>query len=172
MAKSRGTELLPDEDAVERQLRMLFWQGISEPITDKARYRKDNCNTFAKLITAARYGEEVPLFQSPKRVARTNQITKSEAVVQQTKQSQDNAKPAWVTEVCSLAGDVRELMKDRRLTTRSKESKSEGKSVASEVHITCYRCGQTGHIQVGCRNPPKPGYKLPGNDQGPCNQRS
>lgn len=34
MAKLRGTELLPDEDAVERQLRMLFWEGIKDSIKD------------------------------------------------------------------------------------------------------------------------------------------
>ena len=43
IAKSRGTELLPDEDAVERQLCKLFWQGISELIKDKARHKKDQC---------------------------------------------------------------------------------------------------------------------------------
>ena len=30
MARSRGTELLPDDDAVQQQLSMLFWQGIRE----------------------------------------------------------------------------------------------------------------------------------------------
>ena len=57
-AQRRGTELLPDDDAVERQLRMLFWGGIKEPIKDKARHKKENCKTFAELITAARYGEK------------------------------------------------------------------------------------------------------------------
>ena len=58
ISQRRGTELLPDDDAVERQLRMLFWGGIKEPIKDKARHKKENCKTFAELITAARYGEK------------------------------------------------------------------------------------------------------------------
>ena len=49
-AQRRGTELLPDDDAVERQLRMLFWGGIKEPIKDKARHKMQKCKTFAELI--------------------------------------------------------------------------------------------------------------------------
>ncbi|CAB4012589.1 ATP-dependent DNA helicase PIF1 [Paramuricea clavata] len=90
-AKRRGTEILPDDESVERQLRMLFWGGIKESIKDKARHKKDNCKTFAELITAARYGEK----------------------------ELGSNHSGWPTEV-----------------------------------PTCYRCGQAGHIQIGCRNPP------------------
>lgn len=38
-AKRRETYLLPDDEAVERQLRMLFWGGLKESIKDKARHK-------------------------------------------------------------------------------------------------------------------------------------
>ena len=57
-AKSLGAELLPDEDAVDRHLRPIFWEGLKETEKDKARHRKDSCKTFANLIEAARYGEK------------------------------------------------------------------------------------------------------------------
>ena len=47
-AKVRGTALLPDEG----------WEGLKGPIKDKARHRKDQCQSFAELITAARYGKK------------------------------------------------------------------------------------------------------------------
>ena len=73
-AKRRGTEILPDDESVERQLRMLFWGGIKESIKDKARHKKDICKTFAELITAARYVEkELGSNQSTRKFARANQ---------------------------------------------------------------------------------------------------
>lgn len=77
-AKTHGTELLPDEQAVDKQLRLLFWEGLKEPVKDKARHKKDSCKTFADLISAARYGEkELSSAQASKRLARVNQVTKS-----------------------------------------------------------------------------------------------
>ena len=57
-AKVRGTALLPDEGVVDKQLKVLFWEGLKGPIKDKARHRKDQCQSFAELITAATYGEK------------------------------------------------------------------------------------------------------------------
>ncbi|XP_048578376.1 uncharacterized protein LOC125560615 [Nematostella vectensis] len=47
LAYVRNTELLPDESAVERQLRMLLWSGLHPEIKDKARHRKDACKSFS-----------------------------------------------------------------------------------------------------------------------------
>ena len=52
-AKVRGMVLLQDEGAVDKQLRVLFWGGLKGRIKDKARHRKDQCQSFAELITAA-----------------------------------------------------------------------------------------------------------------------
>ena len=57
-SQNHGAELLPDDDAVDRHLRLLFWQGLKESVKDKARHKKDSCKTFADLIVAARYGEK------------------------------------------------------------------------------------------------------------------
>ena len=51
-AKRRGPEILPDDEAVERQLRMLSWGEIKSSIKDKTRYKKDSCKTFAELINS------------------------------------------------------------------------------------------------------------------------
>ena len=56
-AKEKGTELLPDDTALDRHLRLLFWEGLKSSIKDKARHKKDECKTFGELISAARYGE-------------------------------------------------------------------------------------------------------------------
>ena len=44
-AQNHGAELLPDKDAVDRHLRLLFWQGLKESVNDKARHKKDSCKT-------------------------------------------------------------------------------------------------------------------------------
>ena len=56
-AKEKGTELLPDDTALDRHLRLLFWEGLKTSIKDKVRHKKDECKTFGELISAARYGE-------------------------------------------------------------------------------------------------------------------
>ena len=53
--KTHGTELLLDEQAVDKHLRLLFWEGLSEFVKDKGRHKKDSCKTFSNLISAARY---------------------------------------------------------------------------------------------------------------------
>ena len=58
--------LLPNEEALDRHLRLLLWQGLMELIKDKARHKKESCKTFAELVVAARYGEnEANLTQFP-----------------------------------------------------------------------------------------------------------
>ncbi|KAK3740127.1 hypothetical protein QZH41_010106, partial [Actinostola sp. cb2023] len=69
-------ELLPDDNAVDKHLRILFWAGLRQGIKDKARHKKDQCKTFGELITAARYGEKEAnnSTQAPKRVSRSNPV--------------------------------------------------------------------------------------------------
>ena len=159
MAKLRGTELLPDEDAVERQLRMLFWEGIKDSIKDKSRHRKDSCKSFSALITAARYGEkEACSAQSPKRVARSNQVTQD-----------PDSKPLWIAEICSaMAREVREALKehvgderpkDTQLMDERRPQRRSDRGGQGGNTPVCYRCGQPGHIMVGCRNEPVEGSR-------------
>ena len=175
MAMARGTEMLPDETAVERQLRMLFWEGIRDPIKDKARHKKDACKTFAELITAARYGEKELCVQNPRGVARSHQVSFPES--QESPKSKANLAepqaPAWVAEVRSLAQEVRDFLK-----TNGEQKRPAQNSVPSpnrERETVCYRCGQIGHVQIGCRNTPDASAGFSGNEQRPLprgNQRS
>lgn len=70
-AKEKGTELLPDDTALDQHLRLLFWEGLKSSMKDKARHKKSECKTSGELISAARYGErEVDLSPMPKRVVK------------------------------------------------------------------------------------------------------
>ena len=50
---SQSSELLPDDTALDRHLRLLFWEGLKPSIKDKARHKKDECKTFGDCISAA-----------------------------------------------------------------------------------------------------------------------
>lgn len=155
-AKNHGAELLPDDEAVDRHLRLLFWQGLKETVKDKARHKRDSCKTFADLIAAARYGEkETNSAQFPRRVARQNMVCGTEL-------PQSDGPPGWLTQVCSaMAREVREalqpLTNSRPAATGSNfpgSGASSGYGGDSLELPTCYRCGQKGHVRRGCRNPP------------------
>ena len=57
-AKAQGSDLFPDESAVDMHLKVLFWEGLKQPVKDKARNKKDKCKSFAELTSATRYGEK------------------------------------------------------------------------------------------------------------------
>lgn len=93
----KGTKLLPDNAALDRHLRLLFWKGLKPVVKDKARHKKDECQTFGELISAARYRErEVGSVPVSKRVVKAQQATVEE---------EKNRK--WATEFC--AAMVREV---------------------------------------------------------------
>ena len=50
-AKEKGTELLPDDTALDRHLRLLFCEGLKPSIKDKATHKKVECKTFDELIS-------------------------------------------------------------------------------------------------------------------------
>ena len=56
--KTNGVKLLPDEEAVDCHLRVLFWLGLKESVKDKARHKKDSCKTFTDLIAMVYCGEK------------------------------------------------------------------------------------------------------------------
>ena len=176
LAKHRGTELLPDEEAVERQLRMLFWAGLKEEVKDKARHRKDSCTSFSALITAARYAEKeaASSAQTSKHVAHSNPVMVPET-------PNPASKPTWLAEVCSaMAREVRDALADhvggRSGDTQKSKSVSGHRAEQEADRPVCYRCGQIGHIAVGCRNSSAGSPKKPsGNDRRSLpwgNQRS
>ena len=57
-AKNNDVKLLPDEEAVDCLLRVLFWLGLKESVKDKARHKKDSCKTFTDLIAVAHCGKK------------------------------------------------------------------------------------------------------------------
>ncbi len=154
-AKTHGTELLPDEQAIDKHLRLIFWEGLKDSVKDKARHKKDSCKTFANLISAARYGErEINSTQGPRRHARANQVTREEDA--------SAGPPSWLAEVCStFAREVREtltshLASNPRDPGSPQSSSPTGSQGRSRELPTCFQCGQVGHLRKGCRNPPKP----------------
>lgn len=175
-AKNHGAELLPDEEAVDRQLRLLFWQGLKESVKDKARHKKDSCKTFTDLISAARYGEkEASSAQFPRRVVRQN-------IVYGTELPQSDGPPEWLSQVCSaMAREVREalqpLTNSRSVATGGNvpgSGVSSGYGMDSLELPTGYRCGQKGHLRRGYRNPPigSNSFEQSGNGNGPLKRGS
>ena len=173
-AKSLGAELLPDEDSVDRHLRLIFWEGLKDIINDKARHRKDSCKTFSDLIAAARYGEKEALpSQATRKVARCIQASD---VKEEAASSQEP--PARLAQVCAaMAREVREALKSERESDSHPNHQTDqmrqrtqfrgGYRGQHDVPI-CYRCGQKGHVQKGCRNEP---LQTPKGDQHPENER-
>ncbi|KAK3733491.1 hypothetical protein QZH41_019393, partial [Actinostola sp. cb2023] len=183
LTKLRQCELLPDDNAVDKHLRILFWAGLRQGIKDKARHKKDQCKTFGELITAARYGEKEAnnSTQAPKRVSRSNPV-------QQVPQGTQDKKPSWVNEMCtSFSREVREVLKEgiqkKEVVNHNKPNEGQSNNANYSRYseylnedgkpkkrqpVRCYRCGQIGHIQVGCRNKPLPSRQ--GNEQRPPNK--
>ena len=154
-AKVRGTALLPDEGAVDKQLRVLFWEGLKGPIKDKARHRKDQCQSFAELITAARYGEkEAYGSNEAKYVGRAQQ-----SVVQEPGESAwsnaDNPLKWFnqmLQEVKAMASTVEARQNEQ--SSEGGRRKPWGSRRSGGDPPTCFRCGQVGHQRIGCRNAP------------------
>ena len=89
-AKEKGTELLPDDTALDRDLRLLFWEGPKPSIKDKARHKK----MFGLFISATRCGEqEVDLSPIPKRVIKSQQVT-----------AEEEKTPKWASEFLCFYG--------------------------------------------------------------------
>jgi len=157
-AKEKGTELLPDDTALDRHLRLLFWEGLKSSIKDKARHKKDECKTFGELISAARYGErEVDLSPIPKRVVKSQQAI-----------AEEEKAPKWASEFCAaMAREVKSALASKPTPPaelrhlRDQSGRSQGDQYSPP---TCFRCGQVGHIQRGCRNVP---YTSPSGNANP-----
>ena len=148
-AKEKGTELLTDDTALDRHLRLLFWEGLKPSIKDKARHKKDECKTFGELISAARYGErEVDLSPIPTRVVKSQQVT-----------AEEEKTPKWASEFCAaMAREVQSALAFKPTPPaelRCPREQRGGPQGDQFTPPTCFRCGQVGHIQRGCRNIPQ-----------------
>lgn len=89
-AKEKHTELLPDDTALDRHLTSLFREGLKPLIKDKASHKKDECKTFAALISAAPHGErEVSLSPIPIHV-KSLQLT-----------AEEEKSPKWASKFCA-----------------------------------------------------------------------
>lgn len=141
---------------MDKHLRLLFWEGLRDPVKDKARHKKDSCKAFADLISAVHYGEKKALSpKAPKPLARSNQSTMEGDL------NASSSSPPWLADVCTaFAREVKEALETRSQTpdiARQANLRSRGDTRDAQVKWeppTCYRCGQIGHIRRGCRNRP------------------
>ena len=166
--------MLPDEEAVDRHLRLLLWQGLKESIKDKPGPKKESCKTFAELIAAARYGEkEANSTWFPRRVVHQNFV--SETGLMETH--------IWngfhrCAQQCPARLGKLPLINNR---PGIQENSFPINGVTAAVYgrkshklPTCYRCGQRVHVRIGCRDLPidPDSFQESGNYSGPLTRGS
>lgn len=123
--------------------------------------------------------KELGLTQPSRKIARSNQAVCHESGQKSPPQpSHAETKPTWITEVCTvMAREVREVLKDQIKPADEKNTGNDQQRLrdSSSELPTCYRCGQVGHVQGGCRNIPFRENKPVQNRRGPLprgNRRS
>ena len=148
----------------EENIRFYIWlilslcsslMGLKGPIKDQARHRKDQCQSFAELITAARYGEkEAYGSNEAKYVGRAQQSVVQEPG-ESARSNADNP-PKWfnqmLQEVKAMASTVEARQNEQ--SSEGGRRKPWGSRRSGGDPPTCFRCGQVGHLSIGCRNAP------------------
>ena len=154
-AKVRGTALLPDEGTVDKHLRVLFWEGLKGPIKDKARHRKDQCQSFTELITAARYGEKEAYGSNEAKYLERAQQSVVQDPEESARSNADNP-PKWfnqmLQEVKARASTVEARQNEQSSVVGRREAWGSRRPGGDPP--ACFRCEQASHLRIGCRNAP------------------
>lgn len=134
----------------DEMLRTMFFMGLLPALKDRARHKYDSVKDFDQLRVEVRRLEQEQLEQRP---------VKKAAVHQAATSSQQATSP---TSDSSLQREVREL---RAEIARLKAGPPPRPNRQDDTHrfkagppqrqnyqdVTCFRCGEKGHIKVGCR---------------------
>ncbi|KAK7502911.1 hypothetical protein BaRGS_00005860 [Batillaria attramentaria] len=149
------------------KLRTMFWTGLLPHLRDKSGHKFDAITDFDRLRVEIRRMEQYdPLRETEKKPA-VNKMAKSSAVSKEDPKGQK-----LEARIQQLTAEIERLKKqqaepdaptsyrDRRGGSRGRGRGWGGQQSASsragpagedEDVPTCYRCGEKGHIRVGCR---------------------
>ena len=106
-------------------LRAKLWSGLRQELREKSGYKYDAINDYDKLLVELRKIEK-------DFIAKTGTVKKARVHSAQTDDE-----------------DLRSIVK--QLQTKVSEFEKQNKTKASH-EITCWQCGQVGHVKSGCRN--------------------
>jgi len=133
---------LRKEDAQE-VLRSKFWNGLTQEMRDRSGHKFDTVKDFDELRRAIRALEttaEMKTVKSSAKAAQPQDVTALQVQVQQ------------------LQGQLAAMKKQYSSEQKQRQHKQDPQhqTYTPRADMECWRCGEKGHIKLGCRNPPKP----------------
>lgn len=143
---ARVRRLTDGGGATDEALRQMFWTGLHQELKDASSYYFDHIKSFDELRREIRRIEtqhpKVATKPSCKSAQQTpvDTGTKLEALVQQL-----------TSEVKNMKQDIAKLHLQGREDRRFKEREGQQRQRQDSSQIVCYRCGELGHVRIGCR---------------------
>lgn len=117
----------------DEALRTKLWSGLRKELRDISGHKYDTVRTFDKLLV---------------------ELRKLEQDVPNTSVVQDKAKkPVVHSAQAQDDSDLRTLVMQLQSKVKTFEKQSTHKPTQKKIDtITCWKCGQVGHVKAGCRN--------------------
>lgn len=150
-----------NKSGMDEMLRTKFWTGLRPALKDRSSHKFDSCKTFDELRVQLRMieyemqqGKETTQKDVAKKPAQVKAVTSSEKV------SEAHAVPS--SEISELKGLIHKLgnridhLQQQMEFKPSFQNKPAAEQTfkqesSSSKEMTCWRCGQVGHIRYGCR---------------------
>jgi len=160
-----------DSKKANEMLRVMFWTGLRQRLKDVSGYKYDSIQDFDTLRIAIRQIEHSLRERSPESSLSVKKHVQSKMAYTENPEMRElkGMIQKLSTEVSSLKEHVympskRETSSPRQYPTQYKrenrsrdyssttrETKEPNVAVYEEDEPICYRCGQLGHIRLGCR---------------------
>ena len=152
----------------DQMLRNMFWNGLSEKLKDITGHIFKECKDFDELRLAVRKVEQDKLRKKDTvKKATINQAMPSSTQIDELK-AMIQSMSTKMNEMRQEINDVRTRYQgDRRDSDQGNYSRGNDKQQRGD--ITCFKCGQKGHVAVGCRV--RLDHKKNLNSKGPTSRR-
>lgn len=152
----------------DQMLRNMFWNGLSEKLKDITGHIFKECGDFDQLRLAIRKVEQDKLRKKGiVKKATINQAMPSNTQIDELK--------AMIQSMSTKMNEMREEINEVRTRYQGERHNSDqgnysrGKDKQQGKDITCFKCGQKGHVAVGCRV--RLDHKKDLNSKGPTSRR-